>query len=215
MNRKPKKKRREQILDTALTLFNDLGSHKVATNHIAKAMGISPGNLYYHYSSKEHIIRELLKRLIAEFDALIQQPMESTSDLAFIDQAITAIGELIFAYRFVYVELAALLANDEVFKEIYLAIKARRMEDFKRLFESLAQLGVVKASIAPGELEAFVFIIWTYAEGIVTGLATSNIPITPITIKTHFKKIFFLLKAYLTAGQWEVLFRDLELSEKH
>ena len=213
MTGKPKKKRREQILDTALALFNELGSHKVTTNHIAKAMGISPGNLYYHYTGKEHIIKELLKRLIEEFDSLIKQPTESTSVLAFIDQTITAVSELIFAYRFVYVELAALLANDAMFKEIYLDIKARRVKDFKLLFDSLAQMGILRQSVAPEEQEAMIFIIWTYAEGIVTSLSTSNIPVTPASIQTHFKKIILLFKAYLPPERWEVLVRKLGLLE--
>jgi len=54
MTAKPKSKRRDLILTMALKLFNEQGSHKVTTNHIAKAMGINPGNLYYHFKNKEH-----------------------------------------------------------------------------------------------------------------------------------------------------------------
>ena len=209
----PKKKRREQILDQALTLFNEQGSHKVTTNHIARSMGISPGNLYYHYSDKEHIIRELLERLIEEFDSLVLEPTESASVPTLIGQTITAVSELIYAYRFIYVELASLLANDEVFKEVYLGIKAKRAQDFKLFFAALAQMGLLEQSIAPREQEALMFIIWTYAEGIVTSLCTSNIPVTPASIQTHFKKILFLFKAYLPPMHWEFLARKLELLE--
>ena len=69
MATKPKKS--DLILDTALTLFNEQGSYTVTTNHIAKAMGISPGNLYYHFKNKEHIIRELLARLVKGFDSIV------------------------------------------------------------------------------------------------------------------------------------------------
>ena len=47
--------KRQRILTTALMLFNHQGSHQVSTNHIAKAMGISPGNLYYHFRNKGEI----------------------------------------------------------------------------------------------------------------------------------------------------------------
>ena len=55
----------DRILDTALRLFNQSGTAAVSTNHIAAALGMSPGNLYYHFRNKEAIIRDLFEQQYA------------------------------------------------------------------------------------------------------------------------------------------------------
>lgn len=49
-----------------MELYNHSGTVSVTTNHIAKHLGISPGNLYFHFSDKEEIIRELFDRMVAQ-----------------------------------------------------------------------------------------------------------------------------------------------------
>ena len=74
-------KTRERILDTALGLFNAEGTAAVSTNHIADALGISPGNLYYHFRNKEEIIRALCERLFDRWDALFALPHDRAPTL--------------------------------------------------------------------------------------------------------------------------------------
>jgi AcrR family transcriptional regulator len=208
-----KTKRSESILNMALKLFNELGSHKVTTNHIAEAMGISTGNLYYYYKNKEHIIRELLARLIKAFDALVDIQTGGPSALDLVARTIAATAELIYTYRFIYIELAALLARDEKFKAMYHDIKERRAGEFVWLFDFLAQMGVFRQDLSPEERDAIIFIMWTYVEGIITALHTSNIQVTPASVHTHLKKIVYISKAYLPPDLWFKLAQKLDLSE--
>ena len=46
---------KDKIIHTSIELFNRHGERAITTNHIASHMGISPGNLYYHFKNKEDI----------------------------------------------------------------------------------------------------------------------------------------------------------------
>ncbi|NDC62377.1 MAG: TetR/AcrR family transcriptional regulator, partial [Betaproteobacteria bacterium] len=61
----------ERIVDSALGLFNRFGEPNVATTMMASDLGISPGNLYYHYPGKEDIVNHLFGLYQRELQALL------------------------------------------------------------------------------------------------------------------------------------------------
>jgi AcrR family transcriptional regulator len=102
-------KTKERILLTSIDLFNRSGVVAVTTNHIAKAMEISPGNLYFHYDNKEEIISELFKRMCKETYQLWRFRRGSGKNpLQFIDENF----ELYWKYRFFHREMYSLRRKD-------------------------------------------------------------------------------------------------------
>lgn len=55
-------RRREQLLDIATHLFGKYGLEGTTTKDIAEAAGVSPGLLYYYYSSKEDLLISVIRR---------------------------------------------------------------------------------------------------------------------------------------------------------
>jgi len=67
--------RREHIVTAAAGLFADKGVATTTVRDIGDAAGILSGSLYYHFSSKEAIVEEIVRRyldeLVASYDAVL------------------------------------------------------------------------------------------------------------------------------------------------
>lgn len=100
---------KEKILAAALKLFNAGDTQKATTNHIAKAAGISPGNLYYHFRNKEAIIRELYARMTAEIGFEAKALPESMCEMR---RYCTFVADVWWKYRFFRRELLFLMQRD-------------------------------------------------------------------------------------------------------
>lgn len=72
---KPAPERRTEILDVARQLFITKGFQKTSIEDILKQVGIARGTLYYHFSSKEEILRALISRIT-------EQIVESATEIA-------------------------------------------------------------------------------------------------------------------------------------
>jgi AcrR family transcriptional regulator len=101
---------RTRILQESVTLFNNAGVATVSTNHICESLGISPGNLYFHFKNKEAIVRELFTQMCEETYALWKAELkeEARPPMAFIDRSL----EIFWKYRFFHREMYHLRRQD-------------------------------------------------------------------------------------------------------
>src|SRR6476469_9509212 len=136
-------KTRERILATALHLFNESGTGAVSTNHIADALAISPGNLYYHFRNKEEIIRALFEQQFARWDEVYALPHDRMPTLADLQQLVRATFVTAWEYRFMYRELIALLRRDEQLHQRWVDIRTRGFAGFNDLVELFVAAGVL------------------------------------------------------------------------
>ncbi len=111
MQRKHKRRTRERILETALALFNQFGAPGVTTTAIAADMGISPGNLYYHFHSKEEIVETLFAAYRREIYATLAAPERHPAHAEDVRLFLHLVFEAIWKYRFIYRDLNELLSR--------------------------------------------------------------------------------------------------------
>jgi AcrR family transcriptional regulator len=109
----PKKPRRtaERILEVTLDLFNRFGEPNVSTTLISAELGISPGNLYYHYPAKDELINSLFDR----YEARLNELLQASGGVRHVEDAwlfFHMLFELIWQYRFLYRDLNDLLSKN-------------------------------------------------------------------------------------------------------
>lgn len=144
-------KTKDRITQTALYLFNEEGEPNVTTNHIADEMDISPGNLYYHYRSKDDIIWQIFLDYEKKIkQVLLQKDVNYTSmeDMWFY---LHMVFEVIGEYRFLYRNLIQLMNRIDFLKRHFRHILALKSQTALKIMTRLAEddlLNTDKSTIA-------------------------------------------------------------------
>jgi len=155
---------KDRIIDMALQLFNDMGTSAISTNHIAVALEMSPGNLYYHFHNKEEIIRAILERMIERRKEVYALPADRPSTLADLQRMVQGNFSLLWDYRFFYRELNALMQKDAVLKERYQAIRWQGLAHFETLFHRFVTAGVLRMPADSASISDLARICWLISD---------------------------------------------------
>jgi AcrR family transcriptional regulator len=137
---------RDRIVDAALVLFNADGSHAVSTRHIAARLGISPGNLYYHFGNKEEIVLALYERIEAELEGILTPGEGSARSFDQVLGYLDAIFTHLWEFRFFYRDLNSLLRDVPGLKERYRDLAERVLQRSRAIFRAMVEQGWMDAT---------------------------------------------------------------------
>ncbi|UCE30756.1 MAG: TetR family transcriptional regulator [Burkholderiales bacterium] len=146
MPRKPPRRTRERILELSLRLYNEFGEPNVTTTVIADEMGISPGNLYYHFRNKDEITDCVFEQFESEIDRLLDAPRDRIANVEDAWLFLHLLFELIWRYRFLYRDLNDLLSRNRRLELHMRSLLDRKAATARWLCTGLAARGELVAS---------------------------------------------------------------------
>jgi AcrR family transcriptional regulator len=144
--RKRPRRTRERILETALALFNRVGEPNATTADIADEMGISPGNLYYHFRNKDEIIAELFALFERRADEVLAVPGERAVSVEDLWLTLHLLFEAMWDYRFIFRDLDEISSRNRILGSRFALIVRRGTRTVIELCRGLVAAGEMQAS---------------------------------------------------------------------
>lgn len=143
MPKKAPRRTAERILETTLELFNRFGEPNVSTTLISAELGISPGNLYYHYPAKDELINSLFER----YERSVNELLGAADGVRHVEDAwffLHSLFERIWEYRFLYRDLNDLLSKNRLLETRFQGLLAAKTRAVRGLLGGLGRSGAIQ-----------------------------------------------------------------------
>jgi AcrR family transcriptional regulator len=143
MVKKAPRRTAERILEVTLELFNRFGEPNVSTTLISAEMGISPGNLYYHYPAKDELINSLFDR----YERALNEILNASDNVRDVEDSwffMHTLFELIWQYRFLYRDLNDLLSKNRRLETHFQFVLKNKTRSVKAMLDSMSRAGAVR-----------------------------------------------------------------------
>ncbi len=194
-------KTRDKILEASLQLFNDHGERNITTNHIAAHLGISPGNLYYHFKNKSQIIYDIYlnyEKLVDKYLTLPEgRPLEINDKVVYLSAAFQGLWD----YRFLHRDLQHLLQSDPELQKRYNIFFKRCLDQVTKIYFGLRDANVIVAS--DEDIRALALNTWIIVTSwfgfLHTNLLNESQKESRELLNAGIHQIFSLERPYLTA----------------
>ena len=192
-------KTRDKILKTALSLFNERGEGHVSLGQIAARLGISEGNLWYHFRTKDDLVTALFTELEARIEGhLARTPAQFGPSIGdFADHARQSY-RFMWDYRFLYRHRCDPEAESALAARIAELIE-RAHRHVEGILAEMVRRGLMRAT--PAEIADLAVNAWIISRYWLDYLQERHgrDKISESDLQAGVKQLFALYQPYLTA----------------
>lgn len=142
----PGRRTRQRILDATLALYNERGEPQVSTSLIATELGISAGNLHYHFRRKDQLSAALLERFVAEFGAVLPPAGWRADHVEDAWLLLHVLLETIWRYRFLFRDLSGIIERDRRAAQHLASVFEQAVEASRGICLGLVEQGQMTAT---------------------------------------------------------------------
>ena len=192
---------KEKIINAAIELFNDQGFANVRLQNIADRVGISVGNLAYHFKNKEAIVNQAYEIIGDELKEILSR-FRSQPSLLDLEEQLNGFHSFIHQFKFYFIDILEI-------KRQYPHLHEQRQEFIKRMiiqirkrFDYNVKRGILVPESFPGQYDLTANNIWMIitfwiSQNMIKGNGQCNkgafkasiwIQITPFLTRKGFKE---------------------------
>ena len=136
---------RSKILSTAQRLFNENGYRKVSLRKISDAMGISIGNLTYHFKKRDEILKALLENNLVELNT------DKAKSLEDLRSHLIQMTKGIKANSFFFADMSLQTMDEDLYEYNSNNVKKQKEILLKKVMD-LRECGIIKKSVSDEDL---------------------------------------------------------------
>lgn len=198
--RRRKAGNRERIVEAAIDLMNERGS-LIGTTQVAAHLGISHGNLYYHFSDMQAIVLEVLARLREELRETLAMNPDEAVDAERLAGYYANGAKVLWRYRFMVSSALELTTGNAELEREYQNFTTAGIDWITRIIANVVKHhpGPVPASrVDCRNLAENMWVLWNawprHAE-----LSRARSRVSPAAIARGLEMIAMTLAPYLEA----------------
>jgi len=163
-NIRTKIKTKDRIIQVAVHRFNELGVQNVTSRQIAQEMGISHGNLDYHYKTKEDLLLAIYKKMKKEMSESYLDHKKYSNSMEHFHHLLLHLEEFQLKYQFFNLDVLVISRSFPKINKLLTKTLELRKHQMDDIFKKLISEGYLKENknFEQGRLQHTIRIIITF-----------------------------------------------------